>query len=183
MGCLIFWLLKQILYLILWVFPTEAFIRLVPFLPGRLVVAGLTRLGATIGENVRFAPPVTFHGVPNRARKPFKNLIIDDQVYIGRDTFFDCEDIIHIKKEATLAMGVMILTHTNVGNSPLKDTILPSTHAPVVIGEGAYLGARVTVLQGVTIGNEAVVAAGALVNKNVPERVIVVGVPARKRIS
>lgn len=49
----------------------------------------------------------------------------------------------------------------------------------VVIGKYAFLGANSTVLPGVTVGNFAVVAAGAVVTKNVPEYAIVAGVPAK----
>ena len=51
--------------------------------------------------------------------------------------------------------------------------------APVRIGDDAWLGANVTVLPGVTIGNGAVVAAGAVVSRDVEENTVVGGVPAR----
>ena len=53
------------------------------------------------------------------------------------------------------------------------------TTAPIRIGRGAWLAAGATVLQGVTVGEDAVVAAGAVVTKDVPPRALVAGVPAR----
>jgi acetyltransferase-like isoleucine patch superfamily enzyme len=50
---------------------------------------------------------------------------------------------------------------------------------PVEIGDGAWVGSRVTILSGVKIGARAVVAAGAVVTKDVPPGVVVGGVPAR----
>ena len=50
---------------------------------------------------------------------------------------------------------------------------------PIVIGDGCWLGARVTVLGGVEIGAGSVIAAGALVNKSVPPNELWGGVPAR----
>ncbi len=51
---------------------------------------------------------------------------------------------------------------------------------PVVIGNDVWFGANVTVLPGVHIGNNVVVAAGAVVTKDVPDNTLVGGVPARK---
>ena len=50
---------------------------------------------------------------------------------------------------------------------------------PIRIRRGAWIGAAATVLPGVTIGEYAVVAAGAVVTRDVPDRTIVAGVPAR----
>ena len=53
------------------------------------------------------------------------------------------------------------------------------TAKPIHIGKRVWLGANVTVLQGVTIGDNAIVAAGAVVTKDVPANAIVGGVPAK----
>jgi acetyltransferase-like isoleucine patch superfamily enzyme len=53
------------------------------------------------------------------------------------------------------------------------------TTAPIHTARGAWIAAGATVLQGVTVGDDAVVAAGAVVTKDVPERMLVAGVPAR----
>ncbi len=50
---------------------------------------------------------------------------------------------------------------------------------PIVIKKNAWLGAAVTVLPGVTVGENSIVAAGAIVNKDVPPNTIVAGVPAK----
>ncbi|WP_425548467.1 DapH/DapD/GlmU-related protein [Brevibacterium yomogidense] len=51
--------------------------------------------------------------------------------------------------------------------------------APIVIGTNVWIGSNATVLAGVTIGAHAVVAAGSVVTKDVPENAVVVGSPAR----
>jgi acetyltransferase-like isoleucine patch superfamily enzyme len=53
------------------------------------------------------------------------------------------------------------------------------TSGPIRIGPGAWLGTRVTVLDGVNIGEGAVVGACAMVNRDIPDRAIAVGIPAR----
>jgi hypothetical protein len=50
---------------------------------------------------------------------------------------------------------------------------------PVKIGNNVWVGAHATILQGVTIGDNAIIAAGAVVAKDVPANVIVGGVPAK----
>ena len=50
--------------------------------------------------------------------------------------------------------------------------------APVVIGDNVWIGANATILPGVTIGSMSVVAAGAVVTKDVPSGVLVAGNPA-----
>ena len=52
-------------------------------------------------------------------------------------------------------------------------------HAPVRIGKGVWIGARATLLACITIGDNAVVAAGAVVTKDVPDDTVVGGVPAK----
>ena len=61
---------------------------------------------------------------------------------------------------------------------PIMDQEVVSK-GPIRIGDGAWLGTGVIVLDGVTIGAHAVIGAGAVVTRDVPERGIAVGVPAR----
>ncbi len=53
------------------------------------------------------------------------------------------------------------------------------TTAPIRLGRGVWIAAGATVLQGVTVGEDAVVAAGAVATKDVPPRTLVAGVPAK----
>lgn len=56
--------------------------------------------------------------------------------------------------------------------------LYPAMTAPVVIGANVWVGANATVLPGVTIGDMSVVAAGAIVTKDIPPGVLVAGNPA-----
>ena len=51
---------------------------------------------------------------------------------------------------------------------------------PIRIGDGAWIGTSAVILDGITVGRDAVIGAGAVVTRNVPERAIMVGVPARQ---
>lgn len=71
----------------------------------------------------------------------------------------------------------MVLATLNHAMDPAdRATMIP---APIHIGKRMWIGANATVLPGVTIGDGAVVAAGAVVTKDVPENTVVGGVPAR----
>ena len=78
---------------------------------------------------------------------------------------------------------------TRVGRKPVSDTLnhgvkASERHAsepkPVVMGKKVWIGANCTLLPGVTIGDNAIIAAGAVVTKDVEENTIVGGVPAKK---
>jgi maltose O-acetyltransferase len=63
--------------------------------------------------------------------------------------------------------------------SPAKRREHMSQAAPVTIGNDVWIGGSCTILPGVTIGDNVVVGAGAVVTKDVPSNSVVVGVPAR----
>lgn len=57
-----------------------------------------------------------------------------------------------------------------------RQSMLP---APIVVGRNVWIGSNSTILQGVTIGDNSIIAAGSVVTKDVPANAIVAGVPAR----
>lgn len=82
----------------------------------------------------------------------------------------------------TIEDGVMIGPRVNITseNHPVepskRKTLVP---AKVLIKKNAWIGAAATILPGVTVGENSVVAAGALVTKEVPDNAVVAGVPAK----
>lgn len=65
-------------------------------------------------------------------------------------------------------------------NHGMKPEDRPTTYpAPIVLGKNVWVGSNATILQGVTIGDNSVVAAGAVVTKDVPADTVVGGVPAK----
>ena len=83
---------------------------------------------------------------------------------------------IELGDDVRISRGVVIETASLETDRPLP---YPHTAKPIRIGRGAWIGANAVVLGGVTIGAQAVVAAGALVTKDVPPNIIVAGVPAK----
>jgi len=149
------------------------------FMPTQAIAPTLRAYGATIGERVRFRSPLVFHNSESEHGRYYENLAVGDDCYFGRELFLDLQDKITIEDQVTISHRVMILTHTDAGTSPLKDKFIPTAQAPVVIRRGAYIGANVTILQGVEIGEESIVGAGAVVTRSVAPATVVVGVPAR----
>ncbi len=149
-------------------------------MPSRSLTWTLAHHGATIGADVQWQPPLLVHNAEDRDRRLFyANLQVGPGCFIGRQCFLDLKDKVVIGERVTISHGVMLITHTNAGSSPVKDSALPTSQGSIMICNGAYIGARATILQGVTIGEEAIVAAGALVRCDIPPGAIVGGVPAR----
>ncbi len=86
---------------------------------------------------------------------------------------------ITIGKNVGFGHHVVILTQSHtIGGPEYRSGTLYAK--PVVIGDGCWIGARATILPGVTVGEGAVVAAGAVVSRDVRPHTVVGGVPARE---
>ena len=68
---------------------------------------------------------------------------------------------------------------TATKDSTLVGVIEPASAEPVRVGDNVLIGANAVVIEGIQIGSGSVVAAGAIVTQDVPENVVVAGVPAR----
>jgi acetyltransferase-like isoleucine patch superfamily enzyme len=114
-------------------------------------------------------------GVRNGGHVSFAN-----NVFLNRNVKIVCYSSIEIGEDCILADSVHIYDHDHgideldvpIRNQPMKS-------APIVIKDNVWIGAKATVLKGVTIGTGAVVAAGAVVTRDVPPYAVVGGVPAR----
>ncbi|MCW2606695.1 MAG: isoleucine patch superfamily acetyltransferase [Frankiales bacterium] len=95
----------------------------------------------------------------------------------GTGTKVLCATGITIGAWCTFSWDVQVLD--NDFHAITVDGVERPSAAPVVIGDRVWVGTRAVVLKGVTIGDGAVVAAGAVVSKDVPAGAVVAGVPAR----
>jgi acetyltransferase-like isoleucine patch superfamily enzyme len=135
----------------------------------------LTALGATVGAGCMIHSPL----LVQHSRESLDGLVIGSGAHIGQDVFIDLTDAVEIGPNVTISMRCTILTHMDVGRSPLGSERFPRKSKPVHLGPGCYVGAGATILAGVTVGACAVVAAGAVVTSDVPEGETVAGIPAR----
>lgn len=105
-----------------------------------------------------------------------KNIRIGKRVFINSGCKFQDQGGITIGDDVLIGHNCVIATLNHVMDPDRRADMIP---APVKIGDKVWVGANVTILQGVTIGEGAIIAAGAVVNKDVPPRTIVGGVPAK----
>lgn len=105
---------------------------------------------------------------------------IDEGVWIGAQCFFHAAGGISIARNVGIGPGVIVLTSAH-NVAPASKAVLdnPLHFAPVVIEEGADIGAGALLLPGVRIGWGAQVGAGAVVTKNVKAGSVVAGNPAK----
>lgn len=104
-----------------------------------------------------------------------KNIKIGEDTIIGENVVLDGRDKIEIGSHVDIASEVMIYNSEHDVNSEDFKAI----NAPVIIEDYVFIGPRAIILPGVKIGKGAVVAAAAVVTKDVPPYAIVAGVPAK----
>lgn len=105
-----------------------------------------------------------------------KNISIGKDVFFNTGCSFQDRGGIHIGDCSLIGMNVNIATLNHGLDMKTRNTTYAS---PVTIGKNVWIGSGATILPGVTIGDRAVVAAGAVVTKDVPEGTVVAGVPAK----
>lgn len=126
--------------------------------------------GCSIGEGTRIGAFVEIQ----------KNSSIGSRCKISSHSFI-CEGVV-IEDEVMIAHGVVFTNDlfpraTNMDGSP--QTELDWMVVPTLVRRGASVGSNATILAGITIGERAMIGAGAVVTRDVPDHAIVAGVPAR----
>ncbi|MEX2784598.1 DapH/DapD/GlmU-related protein [Streptococcus sp. H49] len=121
-----------------------------------------------IDESFRLFPPFyTDYG---------KNISLGKDIFINSGCHFQDQGGIEIGDGCFIGHNVVLATV----NHDLRPSMKRKNHyAPIKLGQNVWIGSNATVLSGVTIGDWAVVAAGAVVSKDVPAYTVVGGVPAK----
>lgn len=110
------------------------------------------------------------------------------EIIIGDGVGLSGSSIVAVEK-VEIGKNTMLGANTNIYETDFhcmdaierlnQKNILEAKHAPIYIGEQCWLASNVTVLKGVRIGDRAVIAAMSLVNKDVPDDLVVAGIPAK----
>lgn len=108
------------------------------------------------------------------------------RIAIGRDTFINSRVRFAAREPATIEIGERVFIGPDCFFETVNHALIvdeagsrPVTTSSIVVKHDVWLGARVTVLPGVTIGEYSVVAAGAVVTSDVPAYSLIAGVPAK----
>jgi len=138
--------------------------------------------GATIGEDCRIwhFVHVCAEAVLGRGCSLGQNVFIGNRVSIGNNV--KIQNNVSVYDNVILEDDVFCgpsMVFTNVYN-PRSAVTRKEEYLDTVVRQGATLGANCTIICGVTIGRNAFVGAGAVVNRDVPDHALVVGVPARQ---
>lgn len=139
-----------------------------------------------LGENVQLSGWLTvFYG---------GKITIGDYTLIGNNTVVEAFDQIEIGAYTMISSEVLIMDNNNhsiyaqarlidtLGSADFNKVRINNTncvHKPIKIGNHVWIGRRAIILKGVTIGDRSIVAAGAIVTKDIPADTIVAGNPAK----
>lgn len=127
-------------------------------------------IGKTVDASFRLVPPFwSDHGLQLR---------IGSRVFINHGCTVNDLGGIDIGEEVMIGPNVQLITSGHATAPAERRAFI--TVAPIVIERGVWIGAGATVLGGVTVGEDAVIAAGAVVTRDVPPATLVGGVPATR---
>lgn len=125
-------------------------------------------IGKRVDDSFRLFPPFyTDFG---------KNIHIGKNVFINSGCHFQDQGGIEIGDGAFIGHNVVLAT---INHDLYPENNRKNHYAPIKIGSHVWIGSNATILQNVSIGEWAVVAAGTVVTKNVPPFTVVGGVPAK----
>lgn len=105
---------------------------------------------------------------------------IGEKVHLARDSIISSAYNVTVGREVTFGPHAIVMDNNHGFHNPEMTVMRQGlTGSPVTIGDYAWLGANSVVLPGVSVGKGAIVAAGAIVARDVPPYTIVGGVPAK----
>ncbi len=141
-----------------------------------LVTDDLQEINSVFSELIGKKVDDTFFIIPPFYSDFGENISIGKNVFINHACTFMDRGGITIEDNVLIGPKVNLVT-TNHPINPVERRATISN--PILIKKGAWIGIGVTILPGVTIGENSIVAAGAVVSKDVPDNVIVGGIPAK----
>lgn len=142
-------------------------------------INALSKHGVKIGDNVTILKN-TIIECTGVIRELGEGLEIGNNVGISQSCFIQVRGHVKIGSYVIMGPGVSIFSE-NHNTANIEEYIMSqgATRQGVIIKDGVWLGAKCTILDGVTVGEHSIVAAGSVVTKDIPPYSIVGGIPAK----
>ena len=147
-------------------------------LPSDLQIEQGVKIAATDGGCIQFGA--------STAIDRFATVIVKHgKLSAGRNLYLGVGSVVVARESITIGENVLIAEQVTIRDQDHAMTPTEGqgrvgfTSSPVVIGDNVWLGAKVTVIQGVTIGSNVVVGANSVVTHDLPDNCVAVGAPAR----
>lgn len=134
-------------------------------------------INALLTELTGRAPGRSFKMFPPMYTDFGKNIHIGDDVFINACCQFQDHGGVYIGDRCQIGHNVVFATLNHGLSAETRRTMTP---APIRLGKNVWVGSHSTILPGVTIGDNAIIAAGAVVTRDVPADTVAGGVPARE---
>ena len=149
------------------------------FIGDNVLINALSKNGIQFGNNVSIHSN-TIIDCTGGIRSIGEGLIIGDNVGISPNCFIQVRGTVQIGDNVLFGPGVKLFSESHNFEDPGKFiNEQGETRKGVIIEDGVWVGSDVTILDGVTIGSNSIIAAKSLVNKDVPSFSIVAGIPAK----
>jgi acetyltransferase-like isoleucine patch superfamily enzyme len=139
---------------------------------------GVVEIGKNCSFGYRLGGFYKGGSIELQARYKNSKILIGNNVATNNNLFFCAANYIEIGDNTLIGQYVTVMDHEAHGIDPLKRRELGEIKE-VIIGKNVWIGNNVTILKGVHIGDNSIIANGSVVTKSVPLNVIVGGIPAK----
>lgn len=142
-------------------------------------IDALSENGIVFGDNVSIGKNTVIE-CSGSMKELGKGLVVGNNVGLGTHGFFGCAGGIQIGNDVILGNYVSMHSENhNYDRNDIPIRLQGVNRKGIIIGNDCWIGAKVTFLDGVELGNGCIVAAGAVVRGNFPDNSIIGGVPAK----